>query len=84
MTKHTFAAFQHVNGKIIPAYRDPVEIDMLDVRDAEPHDISFHGSLVCTTIATMSNLEQHILDVPYNQFMSILTMERLFSQDEQS
>ena len=83
MPKHTFAAFQHVSGKIIPAYRDPVEIDMLDVRNAEPCQVTFHGR-VNATIVTMSSMEQHILDVPHGQFVAMWRMETLYSPEKQS
>lgn len=73
MPKHTFAAFQHVNGKIIPGYiPGGVEIDMLDVRDAEPYHVEFYGNSVSATLVAMrGQFRQHVCDIPHSQFKAL-------------
>jgi len=67
---HEFAAFQEVGGKILPAYGEPVRLDLREVFSYGGCEAMFAGRVSCTRVI-MNNGCVYALDIPVDTFKAL-------------
>jgi hypothetical protein len=67
---HEFAVFQEVSGKILPAYAEPVWLDLREVFSYGGCEAMLTGRVSCTRVI-MNDGSVYALDIPVDTFKAL-------------